>query len=122
MLTYYLPHLIFFAVFFVAALPIIYYIWKKNPDPRFRPHAGEMSLIFLFAAFICGGMAFGLGSLFKPENDGSAMKKKPNEGAGWSAGDYGGDTGGPKKKSNSKDDSETGGDTPSPRRGSNDRN
>lgn len=119
MLKYYLPQIIFFAVFAAAAIPIIYYIWKKNPDPRFRPHAGEMSLIIVFAAFICGGMAFGLGSLFKPENDGTGMKKKPNEGAGWSAGDYGAeDSGGSKKKSKSKEGDSDG---EAPRRSLNDR-
>lgn len=110
MLKQYLPQIIFFAVFAAAALPIIYYIWRKNPDPRFRPSAGEMSLIIVFATFICGGMAIGLGSLFKPENDGTSMKKKPTEGAGWSAGDFSSDPGGSKKKSKSKDrDSEGGG-------------
>ena len=121
MLTYYLPHLIFFSVFAAAAIPVIFYIWRKNPDPRFRPNAGEMSLIILFAAFLCGGMAVGLGGLFKPENDGSGMKKKPNEGAGWSAGDYSGeDSGGSKKKSKSQDKDSADGDS-APRR-QNDRN
>ena len=78
MLKYYLPHLTFFIVFLVAAVPVLYYIQRKNPHPRFRPHIGEMSLITLFAVFICGGMAFGLGSLFKPENDGKGMSKKPS--------------------------------------------
>ena len=78
MLKFYLPHLTFFVAFFAAAVPILYYIQRKNPNPRFRPNLGEMSLVTLFAVFICGGMAFGLGSLFKPENDGKSMAKKPN--------------------------------------------
>ena len=85
MIKYYLPHITFFTVFFVASLPVLYYIRRKNPDPRFRPNFGEMSMITLFALFICAGMGFGLGTLFKPENDGSAFKKKPDAGAGWSA-------------------------------------
>lgn len=121
MLKYYLPQIIFFAVFAAAAIPIIYYIWKKNPDPRFRPHAGEMSLIIIFAAFICGGMALGLGSLFKPENDGSSLNKKPTEGAGWSAGDFSpGAPGGAKQKSKSKNE-DSDGDAPRSR-SLNDRN
>ena len=77
MFKYYLPHLIFFTAFFAAAVPILYYIQRKNPHPRFRPNFGEMTLFTLIAAFICGGMAYGLGSLFKPENDGRGSDKKP---------------------------------------------
>lgn len=77
MLKHYLPHLTFFIAFFAAAVPVLFYIQRKNPNPRFRPNFGEMSLVTLFAVFICGGMAFGLGSLFKPENDGRSMSKKP---------------------------------------------
>ena len=78
-------HLIFFSVFFAAALPVLYYYRRRNPDPRFRPPAGEMAMITVFALFICSGLAFGLGSLFREDNDGRASKKKPNEGAGWSS-------------------------------------
>lgn len=116
MLKHYLPHLTFFAAFFCAAVPILYYIQRKNPNPRFRPGFGEMSLITLIALFICGGMAFGLGSLFKPENDGSFMKKKPNEGAGWSAGDS--SSGAERKKPRDKESK----DGEEPRRRLNDRN
>jgi hypothetical protein len=120
MFKYYLPHLTFFIAFFAAAVPILYYIQRKNPNPRFRPGFGEMSLISLIALFICGGMAIGLGSLFKPENDGSSMKKKPNEGAGWSATSADDSDGGPRKKSKDRD-KDADGDEP-PRRRLNDRN
>lgn len=99
MIKHYLPHLTFFLVFFAAAVPILYYLWRKNPNPRFRPSFGEMSVMTLIAFFICGGMAAGLGSLFKPENDGSSLKKKPDAGAGWSAGDSDGVDSGERKKS-----------------------
>jgi hypothetical protein len=85
MIKDYLPHLTFFAVFFTAAVPVLYYLSRKNPDPRFRPSFGEMSLLTLLAVFICGGMALGIGSLFKPENDGSSLKKKSSEGPGRAA-------------------------------------
>ena len=52
MFKYYLPHLTFFIAFFAAAVPILYYIQRKNPNPRFRPGFGEMSLITLIALFI----------------------------------------------------------------------
>ncbi|MES2708737.1 MAG: hypothetical protein V4726_19230 [Verrucomicrobiota bacterium] len=85
-MKYYYPHITFFIVFLVAAVPILYYYQRKNPHPRFRPSFGEMTMVSIFALVICGGLSFGLGSLFKPENDGTAMKKKADEGAGWSAG------------------------------------
>ena len=117
MLKHYLPHLTFFIAFFSAAVPILYYIHRKNPNPRFRPHLGEMSLLTLFAVFICGGMAFGLGSLFKPENDGKSLSKKPTEGAGWSAGSGEAARGGGKSKDkNGKSDGDE-----APRRTLNDR-
>jgi hypothetical protein len=121
MLKHYLPHLIFFGVFFAAAVPVLYYIRRKNPNPRFRPGFGEMSVMTLIAAFICGGMAFGLGSLFRSENDGASLKKKPDAGAGWSAGDSGTaqDPGSGKKKSKNRDEDDGG---EPPRRRLNDRN
>jgi len=107
MLKNYLPHLTFFTVFFVAAIPVLYYIQRKNPHPRFRPGFGEMSLITLLAVFICGGMAFGLGSLFKPENDGSSLNRKPdfdNQSAG--------DPEGGKEKRSDRDRNRNSGDAP----------
>lgn len=86
MFRYYLPQIIFFSVFFAASIPVLIYLRRKNPDPRFRPHAGEMALMTLIAIFLCGGMAVGLGILFKPENDGKSFNKRPDEGAGWSHG------------------------------------
>lgn len=120
MLHEYRAQLIFFGVFFAAAIPILYYIYRKNPHPRFRPSFGEMSVMTLIAAFICGGMAFGLGSLFKAENDGTSMNKKPD--TGQSAPAAGGSTPGerkskPKERKSDSDD----GDEPPPRR-LNDRN
>lgn len=81
-------HYIFFGVFMAAALPVLYYYRRRNPDPRFRPGFGEMAMVTLFAVFVCGALAFGLGSVFQEENDGQAALKKPNGGAGWSRGLY----------------------------------
>ncbi len=78
MLTDYLAHIIFFAVFFAAAIPVLYYIQRRNPHPHFRPGFGEMALLTLFAVAICGAMAIGLGTLFKPENDGKSLSRKPS--------------------------------------------
>ena len=116
MLKLYLPHLTFFIVFLTAAVPVLYYIQRKNPHPRFRPHLGEMSLMTLFAVFICGGMAFGLGSLFKPENDGKSLSKKPGADLPSSGGS---DQSGDGQKSKAKSGNSDGGGAP--RRTLNDR-
>lgn len=116
MLKHYLPHLTFFIVFFAAAVPMLYYIQRKNPNPRFRPNMGEMSLMTLIAVFICGGMAFGLGSLFKPENDGRRKSQKPGfEGPAASGGPAAGSSGNSKKKERKSDRNDA------PRRTLNDR-
>lgn len=85
MIKFYIPHLIFFGVFFVAAVPMLYFYQRKNPNPRCRPTFGEMTMVTVFALALCGGMGMGLGSLFKPENDGSSLKKAPDT-AGFSTG------------------------------------
>lgn len=103
MVKYYLPHIIFFLVFFGAAIPVLYYIQRKNPNPRFRPGFGEMSVITLIAVCVCGGMAFGLGSLFKPENDGTAFNKKPDVGSPWNSGGGGDEEGGGRERKKPKD-------------------
>lgn len=76
-MKFYYPHITFFIVFMVAAVPVLYYYQRKNPHPRFRPGFGEMTMVTVMAVMLCGGMAFGLGSLFRPENDGTALKKAP---------------------------------------------
>ncbi len=118
MLRHYLPHLTFFTVFFLAAVPVLYYIQRKNPNPRFRPHFGEMSLFTLIAACICGAMAIGLGSLFKPENDGRAMTKKPSFESPSSGGGQDAGAGRSNKKDNNRKSDD--GDEP-PRRSLHDR-
>jgi hypothetical protein len=77
-MKFYYPHITFFIVFMVAAVPVLYYYQRKNPHPRFRPGFGEMAMVTVMAVMLCGGMAFGLGSLFRPENDGTALKKAPD--------------------------------------------
>lgn len=81
---HYLPHVIFFAIFFVASVPVLYYYYRRNPNPRFRPTFGEMTLLTVISLCLCGGLGFGFGTLFNPANDGSSLKKAANEGAGWS--------------------------------------
>ena len=90
MLKYYLPHLVFFAVFLAALIPVLYYYRKRNPNPRFRPGAGEITLICVFALVVGGGACYFLGNVFRSERDFTKdFDAKPNEGAGWSAGTTG---------------------------------
>lgn len=87
MLADYFAHIVFFIAFFTAAIPVLFYIQRRNPHPHFRPGFGEMALLTLFAVAICGGMAIGLGTLFKPENDGRSLSRKPDIDIPGAAGD-----------------------------------
>jgi negative regulator of sigma E activity len=98
MLEAYRSHLIFFGVFFGAAIPVLYYIYRKNPHPRFRPTFGEMSVMTLIAACVSGAMAIGLGQLFQPENDGSSLAQKPSTAELNSASNAGPTSSGPGRK------------------------
>ena len=82
-LKYYLPHLIFFGVFLAALIPVLYYYQRRNPHPRFRPGAGEMTMIVVFALTIGGGACYFLGNVFRGEQK---QFQNPDYGAGWSAG------------------------------------
>lgn len=101
-LKHYYPHITFFIVFMVAAVPMLYYYQRKNPHPRFRPGFGEMSMVSIFAVIICAGMSAGLGTLFRPENDGSMMNKKMDQGAGMFNSGGGQDEGRDKSKDKKK--------------------
>jgi hypothetical protein len=63
------PQCIFFLVFMGACVPVLYYYWKRNPNPRFRPTAGEMTLVTVFCAFLSGGLSVGLGGVFNENQD-----------------------------------------------------
>lgn len=71
------PQCIFFLVFMAACVPVLYYYRRRNPNPRFRPTAGEMTLMSVFCAFICAGLSFGLGSVFNEHQDFRRLADKP---------------------------------------------
>jgi len=72
--------LIFFCVGVVAATPVLYYYYKRNPQPRFRPALGEMVMVSIFALFFIGGGSVLMGTLLSsnPKFDDSSLK--PNTG------------------------------------------
>ena len=77
----YYPHLIFFGVFVAALTPVLYYYQRRNPDPRFRPSFGEMTLVSIVLLFIGGIACFLLGNVFRGEQ---RSAEKFDHGAGWS--------------------------------------
>lgn len=78
--------IVFSVAFMLAAVPVLYYYYRRNPNPRFRPTFGEMSMVSLFALVLCVGAGFGLGGIFKPENDGKSLTAAPDEDAGYGVG------------------------------------
>ncbi len=70
------PQCIFFLVFMGACIPVLYYYRKRNPNPRFRPTAGEMTLVSVFCAFVSGGLAVGMGGLFNEHQDFRKLSSK----------------------------------------------
>jgi hypothetical protein len=90
LLKYYMPHIIFFSAWLAVGVSWLYFHYRKNPHPRFRPSMGEMSMLTLMMLLVGGGISFALGGLFRTEKDlMKGIDGKPNEGAGWSSGDSG---------------------------------
>jgi hypothetical protein len=81
---HYLPHIILFCVFLAALIPVLYYYQRRNPNPHFRPRAGEMLLLFVFAMALGGPLCYFMGNVFKGGVNTKDLTKKPDEGAGWS--------------------------------------
>jgi hypothetical protein len=68
---------VFFTIFLLATIPMLYYYRRRNPNPRFRPSAGEMLMVTIFALFLNGAVAFGLGSLFSEDQDFRKLAERP---------------------------------------------
>ena len=71
------PQFVFFIIFMAACVPMLIYYRRKNPNPRFRPSAGEMTMVSLLATCVCLGISFGLGSLFNEHQDFKKLAEKP---------------------------------------------
>ena len=69
---------IFFVVGMVAVTPVLYYHYRKNPNPRFRPPIGEMVMLSLFALMFVGGGSYFMGTLLSsnPDFSDDAMKNR----------------------------------------------
>ncbi|MGK0188929.1 MAG: hypothetical protein ACI9R3_004743 [Verrucomicrobiales bacterium] len=67
---------IFFVVGFVAVVPVLYYHYRKNPHPRFRPPLGEMVMLSIFALMLVGGGSYFMGAVLSSDPDFDADMKK----------------------------------------------
>lgn len=83
-MKYYLPHIIFFSVYLAVLAPVLYYYRRRNPNPRFRPSIGEMTMIAVFALMLGGTACWFLGNVFR--GDQKLDNSIPDQGAGWSNG------------------------------------
>jgi hypothetical protein len=79
--SYYFPHILLFCVFLAALIPVLYYYRRRHPHPRFRPGAGEMLMIVVFALAIGGPACYFLGNVFRGGGNTKKSSGKPDEGA-----------------------------------------
>lgn len=79
--------LIFFVMGLVCALPVVFWYYRRNSHPKFRPKFGEMAMVILFVVLLSLGGSLLIGGLMDdPEQftsrDGfSAMPSKVDVGA-----------------------------------------
>jgi len=78
---HYLPHFILLGVFLAALIPVLYYYQRRNPNPRFRPGVGEMTLLFVLAMAVGGPGIYFVGNLFRKDVNTKQFTGKPDEGA-----------------------------------------
>ncbi len=61
--------IILFVLSMIVAVPVMYYYYRRNPNPRFRPAFGEMVLIVVLAVGLCGTASFYIGGVMNdPES------------------------------------------------------
>lgn len=86
-MRFFLPHIVLFSVYLVVLTVVLYYYRRRNPDPRFRPRAGEVAVIAI-AGVLLGGLAcYGLGNVFRGDVDFKKWEGSVDYGKGWSEGD-----------------------------------
>lgn len=66
--------IIFFVVGVIAVIPVLYYYYRRNPHPRFRPPVGEMAMISVFALMFIGGGSYFMGTVLTSDPDFDAQK------------------------------------------------
>lgn len=94
--------IIFFVVGIIAVTPVLYYHYRKNPHPRFRPPLGEMVMLSLFALIFVGGGSYFMGTLLTsdPKFDENSLKRPGSRPAQQQeSGPQGGGSAPPKKES-----------------------
>ncbi len=79
--------MILFGAYLAVLIPFLYYYRRRNPNPRFRPSAGEMTMVAIMLLMIGGTACWFLGNMFNNEPD--PNKAVPDHGAGWSGGTSG---------------------------------
>ena len=55
--------IIFFVIALVCSVPVLYWYYRRNPHPRFRPRLGEMAMVALFAVLLSLGGSMLIGGL-----------------------------------------------------------
>jgi hypothetical protein len=88
-ISYFLPHLVLLGAYIAALVPVLYYYRRRNPNPRFRPTLGEMTMITVIALMVGGTACWFLGNIFRGDQNLNKYLESPNEGAGWSHGTSG---------------------------------
>lgn len=56
---------IFFILGMLVAAPVLFYYYRRNPNPRFRPRLGEMLLLALLSVFLVGGFSYYVGGIMQ---------------------------------------------------------
>jgi|GEM_PF-2042597 len=54
---------IFFVISLGCSLPVLYWYYRRNPHPRFRPKLGEMAMVSLFAVLLSLGGSLLIGGM-----------------------------------------------------------
>ena len=65
-----------------VVVPFLYYYWRRNPNPRFRPKFGEMVLVALLAFGFTGGGSLFMAQLMGLDVDPKELFKKIEQGGG----------------------------------------
>lgn len=55
--------LVFFIIALVCAVPVLYWYYRRQPNPRFRPRIGEMVMVGIFAIMLSWGGSMLIGGL-----------------------------------------------------------
>ncbi len=112
---------IFFVISLVCAVPVLFWYYRRHPHPRFRPKAGEMVMVTLFAGLLSLGGSLLIGGLmddpeqFKPGASMGSIPMPSDQGGADDDMDSSKDDGKDSKKSESGSGNGRGGDSGSRR-------